>query len=286
MIDNISEELRLNGISVQEFNLAAEVGQEYWHTLFHRNGVSISGGFGSNKPYSRKIAYAEFLERSEYRKIFSSSKSVASSWGIDIIPTACGFAAGFDLENTIDRSLYEGVERWVMSKWIDSSFNIPETQPSFHNVADAELCNWFMTQFDKVRFFEKEVVVEFNGALRKVSVAQTMGFKGGGIYPGSSAQSANGNKWTHALLESFRHLLVVKNGNEFQTFPNNKIKFFSSNAQIAEEAIGKAEKLNWPTPKVIFHRAAICPDTRSYLARTIIDGWKSWHLGEISRFLY
>jgi len=286
MNDNPAKYLTSLGVGIEEFNLLEEAGQEFWHTLFKKDNIPVSGGFGRNKDYARKVAYSEFLERMKFREICASGLDSQKKWGIEIIPTACGFAVGFDKSNTVDRSVAEAVERWVMSKWIDDHYAIDEVVPEFSGKSDVRICEWFIEQFDEVRFFKHEVVVQLGGVFRKIVVAQTMGFRDGGIYPGSSGQSNDSNIWTHALLESFRHLLVVRNGNDFSAFPNDRIKFFSENSKLAITEIEKAKNKDWPIPKIVFHNYEYFQEHKFFLARTIIDGWQSWHLGGIRRFLY
>ena len=287
MIENIENIFSKNGYSIQEAQVFAESGITYWHSnILDKELKSLSAGFGKNRTNARKIAIAEYLERTTYRKIASLDKN-SVPWGLNIIPTACGFAAGFDLNNTIARSVAESAERWVMSKWIDDQYHIEQLDSGLVTQSLDPISKFFVAQFEKILFFSKDVLIDLGGSFFKVSVAQTMAFKDGGIYPGSSGQLTGGSVWQHALLESFRHLLVVKNNPvQENVFPDNKIRFFAKNADLAIEQINKAHKKDWPLPNVILHKSDSFDNDQYFIARTILDGWKSWHEGPIERFLY
>lgn len=256
---------------------------EYWHsTVIDKFGVPIAGGFSSDRMTARKIAISELIEKVEYDKLKLSTNT---EWGLDLIPTACGFAAGFNLQNTIQRSINEAVERWVMSKWIDDGCYIEQIpQNKIQNLDPAS--EFFVSQFDEVLFFKKEVVLQVNDQFQKITVGQTMGLTEFGIFPGSSAQFNSGQVWQHALLESYRHFLGVQNNPDFSTFPGNKVLFFANNKQIALNQISNATKESWPVPEIILHQHQSFESDSYFLARTIIKGWSSWNSGSIERFLY
>lgn len=45
---------------------------------------------------------------------------------MNLVPTGCGFAAGFDQRNTILRSVGKSLESWAMSKWIDENSKLDQ----------------------------------------------------------------------------------------------------------------------------------------------------------------
>lgn len=286
MIDLITSKLINLRYRIEESLFFSAKNCEFWHsTLLDNNNLPVSAGFGPSISDARKIAIAEYLERSFYHECANTNVKKNIEWGIDIIPTACGFAAGFNLANTIHRSIAEATERWVMSKWIDDGFYLQQRNiSSLENELD-EASVFLISQFDKVLFFEKEVLVSLNELNFKIKVVQTMGLKDGGIFPGSSAQIGK-NIWQHAMLESYRHLLLYKNNSFVDRFPENKIRYFAKNAQVAFAAIDNAKKLEWPNPKIVFHKNTSIDKDNYFIARTIIEGWKSWHLGPLERFLY
>ena len=259
---------------------------QFWHSaIIDKFGNPISGGFSFDKMQARKIALAEFIERKKVNELFNISDKSKKEWGLDLIPTACGFAAGFNLQNTIQRSINEAVERWVMSKWIDNGCYIEQLpQNKIQNLDPAS--EFFVSQFDEVLFFKKEVVLQVNDQYQKITVGQTMGLTEFGIFPGSSAQFNNGQVWQHALLESYRHYLGVQNNPDFSTFPGNKVLFFANNKKIALNQISNATKESWPVPEIILHQHQSFESDNYFLARTIINGWSSWNSGSIERFLY
>lgn len=272
-----------NYLKIEEALIYKTSNFEYWHsTVIDKFEIPISGGFSSDRMTARKIAISELIEKLEFDKL---KLSINSEWGLDLIPTACGFAAGFNLQNTIQRSINEAVERWVMSKWIDDGYYIEKIPKNrIQNLDPAS--EFFVSQFDEVLFFKKEVMLQVNDQFQKITVGQTMGITEFGIFPGSSAQFNNGQVWQHALLESYRHFLGVQNNPDFSTFPGNKVLFFAKNKQIALNQINKATKESWPVPEIILHQHQSFESDSYFLARTIINGWSSWNSGPIERFLY
>jgi len=260
----------------------------FCHSVIVDNaGYPIAGGFSDEFVNARKIAVSELIERNTFKQLANSDTDLQKSWGIDIHPTACGFAGGFDLLQTRRRSLSEAVERWVMSLWIDDHFQIEEVPAEEVFGTLDEASNYIVRQFDEVRFFIKSVDVEFDGSTVPILVAQTMGFKGNGVFPGSSAQSTGGNYWQHALIESYRHLIGARNNpDRGNMFPQNKVRFFAHNADIALKQIHAAYKTDWPEPKVILTNVKSLFDGKFFVARTIVDGWRNWSEGPIERFLY
>jgi hypothetical protein len=265
-----------------------EMGFEYWHsTVVSKDGRPISGGFSTERMQARKIAIAEFLERHEVESLSKAGELVREEWGLNKIPTACGFAAGFDEKNTIQRSLNEAIERWVASNWIDGRKYIEEipfeaVQPGLNPA-----CLFFISKFVQVRFFKKEVLVWLDEKPVQISVVMTLGLTDRGIFPGHSTQNTNGSIWSHALLESFRHLIGIKNNPDpVDIFPVNKVRFFAENKQIALDQVSNACDSKWPVPQIELQRVKSFGSGNFFLARTIISGWSSWHSGPITRFLY
>lgn len=259
----------------------------YWQSTFlNECGHPVSGGFGPSQQIARKIASSEFLERRFYYNIKSNS-GLRSKWGLDIIPTGCGFAVGYNQANTIQRSVCEAVERWVMSQWIDN-------QKEITRVPESAVCPeldtaslYFLKQFDEVWYFLKTVRIVLGAQIFQIQVAQTMGFKDDGIFPGSSAQCSLGSLWQHSLLESYRHLLAFRNNPKtVETFPSNKVRYFGENAKVAVRQIEDATDKGWPSAQVRFFNVESQNDNTYYVARTILDGWESWHGGPLERFLY
>lgn len=286
MIDKILNILNSDGCTLEESIMSDTTRRPFWHcSVIDSNRHPVSGGFNEDRMQARKVAIAEYLERRKFHELSRSSDAVRTAWGFNIIPTACGYAVGFDKTNTVIRSIQEAIERWVMSKWIDDRLCIPELRIS--DILLDEASSFLVKQFDSVLFFKKGVLVPFNNGVLKVNVCQTMGLSKGGIFPGSSAQDTGGNLWQHALVESYRHLLAVRNNpDRGDMFPDNRVRYFSTHADEALEQIHQANGTNWPTPEIIFHRTESFEDGQYFLARTILNGWKNWNSGPINRFLY
>lgn len=279
--------LNLDEVTIQEFNLKNQVGFDFWHTnIMDKTGKPISAGFGDTKDFSRAVAYSEYLERCAFLKIKSGDEIIRNKWGLNIIPTGCGFAAGFNLKNTIQRSIGEAIERWTMSKWIDDSLFIEKIEYTQQEEFLDPVTRWFCSEFDKVDFYKKIIVIQYNQKFLKYEIGFTMAYKDNGIYPGSAYNYLNLNLWQHAMLESYRHYLVIKNNSATNTFPDNKVRFFAENSNIAKNQILNAVNLNWPIPEIEFHANEFDAEKQFHLSRTIVKGWKSWNLGPIERFLY
>lgn len=277
--------IKSNNLSIQESKVLPGEIEPYWHSsILDSTGFPVGGGYSKDRMTARKIALAEYVERTTVKKY---QDEVGTDWGFEFINSACGFAVGFDEAKTKYRSLKEGIERWVMSLWIDEGYQIDEVNFAEikHKLSPASI--YFLNNFDDIKFYYKKINVFIGGHLLEISVAQTMGLKDKGIYPGSSTQYSNGCVWEHALLESFRHLRGTQNNPlDLTMFPDNKVYYFSTHADVALKQISAATKKSWPNPKVKFHKTKKIDELDAYLSRTIIDGWRCWSEGEIERFLY
>lgn len=274
-------------LNLEEFQLTPSPDLNYWHCLIKdESGFPISGGFGRNKLESRKIAISEYLERTSYYTIAKSGPGIRDSWGLNIIPTACGFAAGFNQYNTIVRSIGEAAERWVMSKWIDDKLFIPELdEKKMLHILDP-VSKWLCDQFDSIRFFKKQVQIYFGRHILLYNIGLTICYSRDGVFPGSSFQYSDNDIWQHALLESFRHLLFTRNSRPINHFPYNKITYFSQNAELGTMQIEAAKGMRWPKPNIKFFRSEKYHNPNYFLVRTILDGWSAWNEGPLQRFLY
>lgn len=288
LLETLRKFMRENGYKVQEFSIPGLDSMDTYHScVVDKLGAPMSGGFGRDRGTARKIAIAEFIERLEVLKIRSSGELVQKEWGLDQIPTACGFAVGFNLHNTIYRSIGEALERWVISQWIDNGLHIAELiRPEIEAELD-DSSRILIAQFEEVRYFSKSVLVAVNDKLQEFRVTQTMAYFDGGIFPGSAVRKVNGSPWQHAILESYRNLLAFQNNSgPVDSFPANKVHFFARNRRIADQQIANAQKMSWPTPTISLHLNESRFGGEAFLARTIVDGWKPWNQGPLERFLY
>ena len=145
-----------------------------------------------------------------------------------------------------------------------------------------------MKQFEDIKLYEKDLVIQYGDVFIKYKIGFSIAMSANGVFPGSGYfQSELNNKmWEHCLIESLRHKLVYLNTKPTNLFPDNKVRFFAENKNIALERIEKSTKLEWPAPKIILHEWTELSDSDAYVCRTIVDGWVSWNKGPIDRFLY
>lgn len=287
MILTLIESVSTEPFVIQEAKLECEGDIQLWHSSFlDRRNFPVSGGFGTSIIQARKIATAEYIERKFVSNVLKSPK-LSKEWGCDLVPSACGFAVGFDYTNTIHRSVGEALERWVMSLWIDQGYKIDQVRTEVVEPQLDPASRHFISQFDEVRYYLKEIAVYLDGRLFKFQIAQTMGLKDGGIFPGSSAQTTSGNCWQHSILESYRHLLAFRNNpKEVNTFPMNKVRYFAKNSAVAINQINAATIDQWPQPRIKKFRIQSFANDAYFVARTIIEGWTPWSEGPLERFLY
>jgi len=279
--------LQSPNVNLQEYNLKDQIGEDFWHTVIKVNGEALSGGHSVDKNHARAVAVAEYLERNEFFKISQSDSLTKKIWGLDIIPTGCGFAAGFNKRNTVIRSIGEALERWALSMWIDEKYSFPEHDSNKILSTLDKPSQWYKNQFDSVRFFGKDFLVEIDGDYLMLNVVVTVCFKDSGVYMGSAVGLNRNILWTHALVESYRHLRIANTSKSADyRFPFNRILFFSKNADIAIKTIENSTKEIWKKPSLIFNYCTEYENGNYYLSRSIFDGWQSWHLGNEERFLY
>lgn len=94
-------------------------------TAFTENGVPLGGGCAQSRTSARKIALAETLERAAFHKLKVSSEA-ESQFRLLSFASTCGFAAGFEPQQTRFRSVCEAVERWARAKWIDEGGKVSQ----------------------------------------------------------------------------------------------------------------------------------------------------------------
>jgi len=276
--------LKNDGCTIQEYDLINEIGTHFYHSaVINNQGIAISAGYGSSIHDSRKIAFSEYLERKYIAELKSTSYE-KSSWGFDLISTGCGFAFGYEKNKTELRSLSEAVERWVLSNCIDEKYKMEKV--NYKNLNLGKITNWYLSQFEKVHFYFKEVLIHHQGSFIKFYALLCVAVSGKGVYQGSSARMHfNEDLFLHAIIESFRHLLIVRNNKVINTFPENRIRFFANNADLALDQINSAYKTEWPLPSLKFQKTQIMNEN-CFLARTILHGWSCWNTSDLNRFLY
>jgi hypothetical protein len=183
------------------------------------------------------------------------------------------------------RALYEGLERWIWSKWIDSGFYIERTVPNEGDLSPLGLL--FAEAFDEVFYFTRTFNIEHLGH-HKVHIGITVGLKDGGAFAGSKVSSCNENPWLHALSESWRHLqrfCQFKNKSTVNLV-DRRLKYFGLNASDAKRQIMRAHLMEWPHPQILLDSRIPIPFDNLYLHRVIFRDYISWHFGDEERFVY
>lgn len=257
-----------------------------WHVvLFDQEKNTLGGGFHKLKETARRIAIAEAAERKLVSRLRESN--LASEFQLNIHPTTCGFAAGFDTEKTRQRAIAEAIERWAWSKWIDEHFEI--TKFKEESIKLSEHGKLISSFFDSVIFLGRTIdtsdIPDFTDS---VKIGIVIGIKGHGVFPGSRVAVTKDEIWDHALIEAWRHLEISKKykGSIKDPFPYGRIFHFAKNANEALIQIDKANKVQWPSPDVsliLEHQTDI---KELYLWRAIMKDFTSWGAGDQKRFVY
>lgn len=284
MVNDLLQYFQKENLSLEESQIGHHPDEVLWHIILKKDGIPFSAGFHASKQIARKIAFAEFLERKKFIEISSCASNVKINWGLNRINTGCGFAAGFDRDSTVMRSIEEAVERWTLSKWIDDHYCIPKVTPE--NVLDQN-SSWLVDIFESVDFYQKEVALLLNDKIIYFYINIVLCYTKLGVFPGYSCRISKTLGWKHCLVEAFRHYRITQMPCETPNkFPYNKIFYFSENASNTKKQLILNVKNNWPSPKIIFHKVEFFEAENFFLSRTIIDGWKSWNEGPIDRFLF
>lgn len=252
-----------------------------WHvTAMNSKDRPIGSGFSSQLETARKIAISESVERTVSAKL-AENEQQRKEWQLDTLSTGCGFAVGLSKTPTIARSTQEAVERNILSQWIDDGVHMsPIDRPDFSEIDKA-----ILTNFEDALFFYHKMVLALGDS--HVAVFHTVAsicLLGNGAYLGSGCKFSVEESLTHALVESMRHRLIVKNDDTADSFPYNRIQYFAKNRERALEIINKPRSRSWKTPNVIFQNTV--EDGAYHICRTIVDGWESWKNGPLDRFLY
>jgi len=278
MIDHLMQVFP-NFSSLQESFLENEDKSAVWQvTALGSDGKPVGSGFSRDLNTARKIAIAEFIERSFVLKLKKAGD--LEGWQLDNFPTACGFAAGFDSLNTQIRSIGEALERWALSQWLDYKCFLEEDK----SVKWPKESQLLIRDFDKVSVFKKEFLYSFDQKILSYHLCAIVGFNRAGAFVGSGINSCYEDALVHAVVEAHRHLLISKQERNFNIFPFNRIKYFSENKDVALDIL-KVERNNfWKNPSLKFQRNF--QSDLFCVSRTIFEGWTPWEHGAIDRMLY
>ncbi len=226
-------------------------------TILNTSNRAIAGGVGIDQQTSRQKAVAEFIERKLFHRLL---KEMNHDLKLSSFPTTCGFAVGFDRENTKQRSLNEALERWAWSQWIDFGYHLNESEMYLTSHGE-----FFKNHFNQVRSFKHEF--QFNE--HKLYFTVTLGMLGGGVFAGSKVGGNLIDCWEHSLSESVRHYLIHAQNKPANDLFQKRIRFFGDHAQEALNQIEQAKKMNWPHFEVDFCREIHSAIENVFAFRTI-----------------
>lgn len=243
-------------------------------TILNTSNRAISGGVGIDQQTSRQKAVAEFIERKLFLRLL---KEMNHDLKMSTYPTTCGFAVGFERENTKQRSMNEALERWAWSQWIDFGYQLNETE--MHLTSHGE---FFHSHFNQIRSFKHEFQIND----QKLYFTVTLGLQNGGIFAGSKVGSNLIDCWEHSLSESTRHYLIHAHQKPANDLFQKRIRFFGDHAEVALNQIRKAKKINWPDFEIDFCREIHTDIENVFAFRTIMKNYLAWHLGNERRFVY
>jgi hypothetical protein len=218
LFENLIKNFEIAEIIRQPINdhTGAMVG--YHSTVLDHKQQAIGGGTAETAEHALRIGVAEVAERYLFK---SMTKADKLNYLVNEFPTTCGFAAGFNREKTRLRSICEGLERWIWSKWIDDGFFIQEVElPSL-----AGLSKHFASHFGKIYYFQKQFHPKLNeGVSIDLTFGAIVGIKDDGAFAGSRVCSVTENPWEHAFVEAWRNL------NNYENFGSNTDQYRKGNA--------------------------------------------------------
>lgn len=255
--------------------------------VYDLENYPIGGGTHVNARTAQLIAYHEMIERNIFHKYLREKNETLF---LDQNPTTCGMAVGQDVYKTKLRSIGEAIERWAWSKWIDENYYIPKIDVDLKQLGP--LATYYQSFFDEVIFHYFEFPTQLLlGKKLRPRILIGLGIKGNGIFPGSRLSFDDEDKYDHALVESWRNLMISESLSRQLTPPHSfidkRILFFGKNKDVAFEQIAKAEKKDWPA--IQFKLMAKEMDTgisKIKMYRSLCSNYLGWSEGDVSRFVY
>lgn len=234
----------------------------------------ICGGTAEDLNVARRIAVAEGIER-----YFVLNQADKQAWRLDLIPSSCGFAAGFQKAPTQARAIHEAVERWAWSQWIDFKKPIQSiAHPKISRIGEL-----FTKPFESVRYYQKSISL---GADTNLVLHIVIGLTREGIFPGSRVCDVSDEGWTHALTEAWRHYQVSlgempKKQKKF----NDRIFYFAKHRENGLSQIpSESSPDKWTMPSIIFQKQAAFEGY--FISRAIVGSYTPWTSGDETRFVY
>lgn len=279
----------------QEYVISGSDGANigFQSTLITKSNTPFAGGTGKSIEQARRICTAESIERVYFNRLFRSSETEKNKYLLSEYPTSCGFAAGFDNNNTIFRAVCEAIERWAWSKWIDNKMGLVQVKPNL----ETELSKYFSEQFDKVIFFQVPIIL--SGVNRPVFIGQNyrfsvaIGIRDNGIFPGSRVTTETDECWEHCLLEAWRHQVIFNNELRFSEATDIFDRRIQTYGRSGLETIKKLIDLSpveFPAAKIrLLEEVAssnLGASDRFYVWRALCDDFVGWDRGHENRFIY
>jgi len=264
----------------------------YNATLVTPSGMAISGGTSQTWETALRICVAEAIERAIFIKISKDKNDLFFDLQMDKHPTTCGFAAGFDRESTKFRAICEAVERWAWSQWIDYSMELDQIILDQTGDNITSFGQHLISQFDSFKIFSKTFnETSMLGLSFPLKITVFLGFKNGGIFPGSRVSSMN-DSWEHAIIEAYRNLLnaeiFIKS--PFTLAPNNFVGkrnlYFSTHASVANDQIIKSKNLPWPEMELELLEECPPEIPNVFIWRCVLKKFIPWIEGPVDRFVY
>lgn len=260
-----------------------------YHTILidKKSNQTLGGGEGLTKEHSFRVAFSEMCERKVVKSIYCDT-ALRDKFYLNKFPTTCGFAFGFDELKTLYRSIFEAVERYLFSQWIDFKYFLPEikdigwTTPFF---------DYFSKFFDELKFFLIDLEISHPLVNKlKVKMGIVLGLTPYGIFPGSRINFLDGDVWDHAIVECWRHKKIseinLKEKND--DFLEKRIGYFSENKKKALSLIPKDHSKSMPilTPKFYVPQLYTDDIQKIFLWRNLCFNYLGWEQGGIDRFVY
>lgn len=251
----------------------SEVAKHYHVSCVERSRDVRGGGFHFDRTEAKKRAFVELNERHLVKQIVAGQ---VPGWGVDFDWSGSGFAAGYDERSTKRRALLEAVERWALARWIDQRCEIPRAPKVPSSDLNAFYLDHSLYLLTIPLLVEREIL--------NVHVAVFLGWSERGVFAGYGTKSTASEAVEHAQVEAYRNFVIDKNQPPRDYFPYDRIRYFAENKEVAIAALDGMKKDAWRPPALKIWKVERIGDI--YLARAIMDGWKPWQLGSVSRFLY
>lgn len=250
------------------------------------SNFTFSGGTSSDHETSKRIAIAEAFERS-FLTCIARDPLQRKQFLIDKHPSSSGFAAGFSKDSTSFRALCEGLECWAWSKWIDENYVLPRISQPHHLT---RLTHHLLKFFNDTQWYSKSFNVIANDRYFNLHFVVFLGFTDDGIFSGSRVSTINDEIWEHPVIEAYRNLknflLYQKSNFELKDIIQQRSIFFAQNKDLALDQINKTHLIQWPQPEICLLRNYQTELPEIFLTRCLMKDFTSWHLGDVTRFVY